>query len=318
MASYMTTSFAAEGRILRETDAVPGAIARLSTLESCNYETFHCMKEECFCNGGTLPKQGYNHYVIILSTKKFRIGTRCAVAIITSVRGMSLREYMDDYEYFKVDLIPIKQDDYLEYHECKEYQLRLAKNANMRKQSFVVISHIWDVPISCLKVATFSWSKLKKLQLQRGSFDYLLSRFDIELESESPPLENAQKAQSPTNQKPKGNKNGNYSPEIPEQQRYFDYGYNNYDYYGPRVSSYQGGYIGYPNYNYYGNYYGYANSSAWASSPAIMPPSPPYYGHGDWGNLEKREEEMARLLGLPQTYLEERRRDRNRRIFGMV
>ncbi|QSZ31074.1 hypothetical protein DSL72_000635 [Monilinia vaccinii-corymbosi] len=132
-----------------------------------------CVRDGDCCDGQELEGTGYNHPVVILQVR----ATHCSVAKITSQppksRSLSRR-------------IPISQIpppfDALDLDASPELYL---ETGIMEKQSYIVIEHIFSIPLSMLRSKSYKHNSCAfDTRLRQESYIRLIERFGINIEGE--------------------------------------------------------------------------------------------------------------------------------------
>ncbi|CAD6445553.1 117acc3b-a04c-4914-b042-c7bcbd5961e8 [Sclerotinia trifoliorum] len=125
---------------LKKKDLCVGCIVWLpAKLESD--ESLVCSRGESCCNGKKLDDDGYNHPVVILCYE----GTICSIAMITSKTRK---------KYHVATRIPISQKPQDMDDVDPEVKLYL-EIGEMNKQSFIIIEHLFPIPLSMLRSISF-------------------------------------------------------------------------------------------------------------------------------------------------------------------
>ncbi|KAI9647920.1 hypothetical protein NHQ30_004309 [Ciborinia camelliae] len=148
---------------LKKTDLCVGCIMWLpAKIESD--ESLTCSRGQSCCNGKKLDDDGYNHPVVILCYQ----GTTCYIAMITSKTRSNIS-----------NRIPISQIPPVPNVTDSEFKLYL-ESGEMNKQSYVIIEHIFPIPLAMLRSISFkSDSRAFDTRLRKQSHADLVSKFEM-------------------------------------------------------------------------------------------------------------------------------------------
>ncbi|KUJ06540.1 uncharacterized protein LY89DRAFT_790408 [Mollisia scopiformis] len=137
-------------------------------------------KREDHCDGLRLHFGGLSHAVLILSrSKNDSVNDKeetCLVAWVTSHGHASLASYVKNYEQSSSmqRSIPIEH-----YEDANCVQILRLLRGKLNKQSYVMVDHAFEIPVSMLRSYVSCVGKARAFRLQESSYITLMQSFGM-------------------------------------------------------------------------------------------------------------------------------------------